>query len=75
MAFKIDAFLCSSNLNVQRLVIQCVLDQKGKQTWGQVLIIVLESSTSTFINPQVKVQVKVLSTYVKCTYKYKYFLI
>ena len=33
------------------------------QTWGQALIIVLESSTRTFINLQV--QVKVLSTYVK----------
>ncbi len=38
------------------------------QTLGQVLITVLESSKSTFINPQV--QVHVLGTYVK----YRYFI-
>ncbi len=46
--------------------LQAVHESYSQQTWGQVLTIVLESSTSTFINPQVQVQV--LSTYVK--YKY-----
>ncbi len=65
---NVGVFYADTCVNLN-LTLQPKACSNGTQTWGQVLIIVLESSTSTFINPQVQVQVKVLSTYVK----YKYF--
>ncbi len=65
----------SANIHIRNIGLMWTVNYCHEQTWGQVLIIVLESSISTFINPQVQVQVKVLSTYVKYKYtnKYKYF--